>query len=339
MKPTPLLLLLTVLSFTLQCKTSNEAVGDQSESYYTKSAAKSKIDGWISDNLELVAKIQATVFYRTYLFDTTRELNKDSLMGKELSDYSIGTQTHNESSSGTAVVMAESENRVALLTANHIVNYPDTIWHNYQNPPGNRNEIIEAISVKISNNYSAFVGDKYGPADLILQSHKDDLAVLSTQFKVDESLLPGSIQVGDSDKLRWADFIYAIGYPKGTKMITGGIVSKTNRLSADGFSADASFNRGFSGGIVLAINRKTLKPEWVGMLTSATADINYNLIPREMTLEEYAPEIPYTDAVFVKRTKSINYGLTHAVSIKQIRSFLRQNQSTLQENGFNIEDF
>lgn len=339
MKPISLLFTLSILLLTVQCKTSKEVVEDQSQSYYTKTATKSDIDGWISDNLELVAKIQATVFYRTYLFDTTRKLTRDSLADKELSDYSIGTQTHNESSSGTAVVLAESQKKVALLTANHIVNYPDTLWHNYEQSPGNRSEIIEAVSVNIRNSYSAFVGERYGSAELMLESNQDDLAVLSTQFEVESSLLPVSIQAGNSDRLRWADFVYAIGYPKGTKMITGGIVSKTNRLHADGFSTDISFNRGFSGGIVLAVNRKNSTPEWVGMLTSATADITYDVVAREMTLEEYSPDMPYTGPVFVKRKSKINYGMTHAVSIKQIRSFLRNNKTTLQNNGFHVQDF
>ena len=333
------LLISTILLFLFQCKSSNEVSTDQPKSHYKKIASQSGIDTWISDNLDLVVKIQATVFYRTYRFDPTETFTKDSLHQQEIANLAVSIQTQTESSSGTAVVMAKSQHSAALLSANHVVNYPDTIWHSLAQSPEPQNRSIEAISVKVRERFAAFVGSKYGPADLIVQSNKDDLAVLSSQFNVGGSLLPGSIKAGDSDKLDWADFVYAVGFPKGSKMITSGIVSKTNRLMADGFSIDAPFNRGFSGGLVLAINRQTSEPEWVGMLTSATADINYELEPREMILEEYAPELPYTGTIFVKRKSNINYGITHAVSMAQIRTFLNENSSILEDKGFDIEEF
>ena len=219
------------------------------------------------------------------------------------------------------------------------MNYPDTVWHYHNNSSSANNQVVEAVSVKARSNYSIFIGDNFGPADLIISDRRLDLAVLTTRFEMDDTLFEGSIFPGDSDRLEWADFVYAVGYPKGIKMITSGIVSKTERMRGDSFSLDASFNRGFSGGIVLAINSETSMPEWVGMLSSSTSSIEYVLVPEQMNLNDYAPDIPYTDTIYVERKNRIDYGITHAVSINQIRTFLQQNRDSLREFGYGLQQF
>lgn len=329
------------LLFLVSSCASNNITAEQPirSGYYKKDASQTRIGEWSRENMDLVARVQGTVFYRTYQFDPNQQLTKADFSDTGFEDRSLGIITQNESRAGTAVVLSESNGNTALITADHIVNYPDTVWHYYENSPFPNNQIVEAVSVKARSSYSVFIGDNFGPADVIINNRSLDLAVLSTRFEIDEESVRGSISAGDSDQLEWADFVYAIGYPKGVKMITSGIVSKTDRLRGDGFTVDASFNRGFSGGMIVAINSESSLPEWVGMLSSSTSSIEYVLVPEQMNLNDYAPEIPYTDTIYVERKNRINYGITHAVSINQIRIFLQQNRDILREFGYGLQQF
>lgn len=322
------------------CASNKTAQKHIPSSYYKKDASQTRIGEWSRENMDLVARVQGTVFYRTYQFDPNQQqLTREDFADTDFEEHSLGIITQNESRAGTAVVLSESNGNTALLTADHIVNYPDTVWHFHENSPFSNNQIVKAVSVKARSSYSVFIGDNFGPADLIINNRSLDLAVLSTRFEIDDDLITGSVKAGDSDRLEWADFIYAIGYPKGIKMITSGIVSKTDRLHSNGFSTDASFNRGFSGGMILAINSETSMPEWVGMLSSSTSSIEYVLIPEQVNMNDYRPEIPYTDTIYIERKNRINYGITHAVSINQIRIFLEQNRNILSEFGYGLQQF
>jgi S1-C subfamily serine protease len=328
--------LLILISSCASNKTAEQPIRS---SYYKKDASQTRIGEWSRENMDLIARVQGTVFYRTYQFNPDQQLTRRDFADSDFAEHSLGILTQNESRAGTAVVLDESNGNAALLTADHIVNYPDTVWHYHNNLSSLNNQVVEAVSVKARSSYSIFIGDNFGPADIIINDRGLDLAVLSTRFEMDDTLFKGSISPGDSDRLEWADFVYAVGYPKGIKMITSGIVSKTERMRGDSFSLDASFNRGFSGGIVLAINSETSIPEWVGMLSSSTSSIEYVLVPEQMNLNNYTPEIPYKDTIYVERKNRINYGITHAVSINQIRTFLQQNRDILREFGYGLQQF
>jgi len=334
------LLAASILLFLVGNCASNKTAEQQiNSSYYKKDASQTRISEWIDKNLKLVARVQGTVSYRMFQFDPEQQLTEADFAGTDFEDYSLDMITQTESRAGTGVVVAESNSNLALLTADHVVNYPDTVWHYHDNSSLGNNQVLEAVSVKARSSYSIFIGDNFGPVDLIISDKSLDLAVLSTRFEIDEELLTGSISAGDSDRLEWADFVYAVGYPKGVKMITRGIVSKTDRVRGNGFSTDASFNRGFSGGLILAINSKTSMPEWVGMLSSATSDVEYVLTPERLNINEYMPDIPYMESIFVERKSRINYGITHVVSINQIRTFLRDNRKILHEFGYELQQF
>ena len=331
---------IALLFLVSSCASNNKTAEQPIRSgYYKKDASQTRIGEWSRENMDLVARVQGTVFYRTYQFDPNQQLTKTDFSETGFEGRSLGIITQNESRAGTAVVLSESNGNAALLTADHIVNYPDTVWHYSDNSPFSNKQVVEAVSVKARSSYSVFIGDNFGPADVIINNRSLDLAVLSTRFEIDEELVRGSIRAGDSDRLEWADFVYAIGYPKGVKMITSGIVSKTDRIRGNGFSTDASFNRGFSGGMILAINSETSLPEWVGMLSSSTSSIEYVLVPEQINMNDYRPEIPYTDTIYVERKNRINYGITHAVSINQIRIFLERNRDILSEFGYGLQQF
>ncbi|MGF1671259.1 MAG: serine protease [Balneolaceae bacterium] len=337
------LIVLSLLSLFLYSCGGTDQLRDDNDlgtGYYKKQPAGLALNNWINNHFDLVTRIQSSVFYRTYEFNPELNLFQSDLRDTLFEDLAVNITAQNETRAGTAVIFTESNNNLALLTASHIVNHPDTIWHFSQNaqeqigtPP------VDAVSVKIREAHSIFERDTFGPLDLIIADRNLDLAVLATRFDVKSGLTAGTIKTGNSSLLEWADFVYVAGYPKGIKMITSGLVSLTDQRSRGGFSLDASFNRGFSGGIILAANNRTNELEWVGLLTNTTADIEYILTPGFMTDDQYNPEIPYTGAIYIERKNRINYGLSHSVDINQIRNFLRQNRRELGLYGFGIGNF
>ena len=91
---------------------------------------------------------------------------------------------------------------------------------------------------------------------------KNDIAILSKEFSTPPKLhIPVfRYPIGKARELEWGSFIYLIGYPKGYKIITKGIVSDPDRDRQGSFLIDALFNSGLSGGILLAIISKLRRP-------------------------------------------------------------------------------
>jgi hypothetical protein len=128
-----------------------------------------------------------------------------------------------------------------------------------------------------------------------------------------------------------------MGYPKGYLMVTRGIVSQPDRDHEGSFLVDALFNRGFSGGIVLAIKDGVPNFEMVGMASSVSADFEYKLVPpEEVTRHGYDPRIPYDGDVYLEFNRHINYGITFIVSAELIQSFIKDNSDQLNQKGYDL---
>ena len=102
---------------------------------------------------------------------------------------------------------------------------------------------------------------------------------------------------------------------------------------------DANFNRGLSGGIVLAIRDGIPNFELVGMAKSVSASNDYFLQPKQ-TVEEYSydPKIPYRGDSYVRLQSIINYGVTHVISIETIQEFIQNSEDILDDKGYYFYD-
>lgn len=334
--------LLTVIGFlTLSACTTTEMtfVDITDESMYRSHTQSENLTNQISKNFRSVKRIQSTVFYRTYQYDIENPPLESELRGTDFSELAVQTISDNHSSAGTALVLAKTPERVGLLTAAHVVNYPDTVWHHVRGYEGS-NRPVEAISVKENMSYYIFGQEQIGSFELVVSDNYRDLAFLSTRLGtgVNSDIVPLSSRPGDSEKLDWADLVYAMGYPKGYQVVTTGIVSQHLTPRRQGFIIDASFNRGFSGGVVFAIRNDRTELEWVGILTSAAAEVEYLLTPGYIPDEEYDPDIEYTGSIYVQRIPRINYGITHAVGIGEIRDFFNDHQQEIRRKGFFIRE-
>jgi len=123
-------------------------------------------------------------------------------------------------------------------------------------------------------------------------------------------------------------------------MVTKGIVSSPNKDGKGSFLIDAVFNRGFSGGIVLAIRDGVPNFEIVGLVRSVPAEYEYVLKPVPMNQSiEYNPLIPYTGDIYIDQRASLKYGITRVIAIEAIVEYLEDNEDFLAEKGYLLKQF
>ncbi len=282
-----------------------------------------------------VRMLNVMSFYKGYAFDKITNMNLSDLSEDLLNSASQQLSFH-QTSSGTATIIYNNLGRIALLSCAHIVDYPDTIITYYLDEKGNKTNFIETISFKLKqNNYIPELPINE-ELELIISDAKLDLAILSarvSEFEKNEFPIL-NYPVGYSKELEWGSFVYAFGYPLGQKMVTKGIVSNPNMDGKGGFLIDANFNKGFSGGIVLAIRDGVPNFEIVGLVKNLPAEFEYNLRPSEEKIKEgISPLLPYEGEVYVEVEKAIKYGVTKVLPVEWIVEYLKENQEYLSDQN------
>jgi hypothetical protein len=289
--------------------------------------------GELADILESVKMINSIAYYIGYNFSEVSGV-------REISEAALSKANHvfyfNETSAGTATIIYNYGNRLALLTCEHIVTFPDTMITYYENT-----DRIRTVSfLRRQTNYVNGIPDG---SDLeVIISHKiHDLALIGREKESNAYLPVFSYPLGEAKKLEWGSFVYLLGYPKGNKMITRGIVSSPNRNKEDhSFLVDALFNKGFSGGLILAVKDGVPNFELVGIAKSVSADYDLLITPeKHYTRNEMEMNLPYTGDLFVEERSTISYGITNTTSIESIQRFLTANRLRLEELGYDFPYF
>ena len=291
----------------------------------------------ISNSVKMLNYI---VYYKTYLFSENQKVLQSDINNKKIKDKAIDVGYFNETVSGTATIIFYDGVKVGLLTCAHIGNFPDTALTYFEPTAGGKKQNIQQMAIKVREHY--FVNEIPGIADfeVVASDKKRDLALLSKRVLNDpyQRIKPFNYPIGESSDLELGSFVYIIGYPMGHKMITKGIVSNKRDNKSHSFLIDALFNRGFSGGIILAIRDGVPNFELVGMAKSVSAKNQYFLTPDPLDRElEYSPKFPYSGDVYVKRFEDINYGITYTISTDEIIKFLKENETQLLQKGFNFK--
>ena len=290
---------------------------------------------------ESIKMLNYIAYYKAYLFNEDQNiLQSDINNNKKIKDSAIEEVYFNESVSGTATIIFYDGLKVGLLTCAHIGDYPDTVLTYFKSLDGQNKQIIQHMAVKIREHY--FVNEIPGDVDfeVIVSDKERDLAILSKRSLNDPFRRIKSFKypLGESSNLELGSFVYIIGYPMGHKMITKGIVSNTRDNRSDSFLIDALFNRGFSGGIILAIKDGVPNFELVGMAKSVSAKNQYFLAPSPLDGQsEYNPHFSYDGDIHVKNFEGINYGITYTISTDDIIDFFMENESILLQKGFNFD--
>jgi hypothetical protein len=286
-----------------------------------------------------VRKLNSIAYYKSYVFTPNSEVLKSQILKKDYEDNISKEIFYNNSVIGTATVVSYKYRRIALVTCAHIVDFPDTIFNYIVDKSGVRTPFLQSVAFK--ERQRNFVADfpERGELEILAMDKKKDIAILGRKFVTDISFpIPVfNYPFGKGEKLEWGSFVYLMGYPKGYLMVTRGIVSQPDRDHEGSFLVDALFNRGFSGGIVLAIKDGVPNFEMVGMARSVSADFEYKLVPpEEVTRHGYDPRIPYDGDVYLEFNRHINYGITFIVSAELIQSFIKDNSDQLNQKGYDL---
>jgi hypothetical protein len=296
-----------------------------------------------SDQLEEISRsikmLNYIAYYKSYLFSESQRIIQSDLINKKIKDKAVDELYFNESVSGTATVIYYDGVKVGLLTCAHIGDFPDTVLTYFEPPTGEKKQIIQQMAIKLREHYyvNEIPGD--GDFEVVVSDKKRDLVLLTKRAIHDQfqEIRPFKYPIGKSSDLELGSFVYIIGYPMGHKMITKGIVSNTRDDKSDSFLIDALFNRGFSGGIILAIRDGVPNFELVGMAKSVSVKNQYILTPDPQSGKfEYEPNFPYIGDIHVKKFEDINYGITYTISTNEIINFLKENEIQLLQKGFNF---
>lgn len=288
---------------------------------------------------ETVKKLTSIAYYKSYVFSRESRVVMNDIVNDIYTRKVSEEIFYNSSVIGTATVLSYTNKRVILLTCAHVVDFPDTVITYYDIPGEPKHRFIQSVSFKKrQSNYIAEFPEK-GELEILAIDKALDIVLLGKTFYQTPTMqIPVfSYPMGKSRELDWGTFVYLVGYPKGYQMVTKGIVSQPNRDKNGSYIVDALFNRGFSGGIVLAIKDGVPNFELVGIAGSVSADFEYYITPPpDIGQMGYDPRLPYKGDVYIQFQKEINYGITFVISTEEILSFIKDNQSALMEKGYDL---
>ncbi|MCX7876407.1 MAG: serine protease [Melioribacteraceae bacterium] len=289
----------------------------------------------ISNNIRLINSI---AFYTSYVFAEESKITRGQLSNLDFKTKAIQEITFNRTASGTATIISNKNAAVVLLTAAHVVSFEDTIYSYFINKDGTPTNYIQSISVKTKQ--TTYIPDfpDNGEVDIILSDKTLDVALLGRQFLGNHAtnLSPFKFAWGNSSELEWGTFIYVFGFPMNYKMISKGIVSNPNK-DKNTFLIDAVFNRGSSGGIVLAIRDGVPNFELVGLVKSVPAEYQLNVHPLSTVNEiDFNPMIPYKGEIYVEREQVLRTGITKVIGIEAIKDFIIKNKEKILMQGYTI---
>ncbi|MFC2084920.1 serine protease [Bacteroidota bacterium] len=296
-------------------------------------------NSYISEQLEQISRsiklVNSLAFYDKFIFDLDSVITQDKLKGKKIQDIATNTDSFNKSASGTATIIGTSidQKELILLTCAHIIDFPDTIYSFFTDRQGNKLDIIESISLKIrQTNYSDFPGG--GQLETVLIDNDKDVALVSGKIR-DINIFSYPVfkyPLGESSELNWGNFVYTFGFPMHHKMISKALVSIPAQSGLNYFMIDAVVNRGFSGGLVLAIRDGAPNFELVGMISWVPAEKEYILKPKPLVNEQrYQVDAEYDGENYVGVVEGIKYGVTKVLRIETIKQTLKDQRSKLKK--------
>ena len=291
---------------------------------------------------ETVKLINSIAYYKSYVFDEAGKVRRHQLSPEFIKNNAAHLIYFNNSTSGTATIILHKHQRVALLTCAHIVNFPDTLVKYFTMEDGRPGFYIQSVAIKVKQ--TNYVTDlwKIPELDILKMDEANDIAILGTELPATEDIILPVFDypIGSAKKLEWGSFVYLMGFPRGYKLITRGIVSDPNRTKSGMFIVDALFNRGCSGGLVLAVKDGVPNFEFVGIAKSAAAEYEYLIRPTDnFDQSKHDIHFPYTGEIFVDYKANIQYGVTHVVPVEEIQAFFKKNEDYFIENGYDFSSF
>lgn len=310
------------------CATQSVTPAEERAPYASYTGSET-VRGQIKESFNSVKRLQNSVVYRHFVFDRDSLPTKAELEGVDIRRMATDSYIDDHSNAGTAIVMSTGRRGAAILTASHVVTYPDTIWHYHSESMSGINALIEGVSIKQSTSHFIIDEATFIGFEIIANDPRRDLALLveTSSSNENQKMTPLKIEPGSHSTLDWTDLVYAVGYPRGIQMVTSAMVSNYQISPRRSYILDASFNRGFSGGAIFSVKSDGSGLEWVGVLSAAYAEPEYYLAPAEIDEDDLNLSLEYRGAIFIERAARVNYGITYAVGMNEVRDFFREVQS------------
>lgn len=294
-----------------------------------------------SEDLEKIGstiyRINSIAFYQSYVFDDSSRYIISELSDSVIQKKSVKSIVINRTAFGTGTMIYSKGGTIGILTCAHVVNFPDTIITYFAKANGIFTNYVQSISFKTKEKVYVAGLPEGSDVDVVLSNDDIDVALLGKKYgiKYSDSFSPFSYGFGNAKELKWGTFVYLLGYPLNYKMVTRAIVSSPNYDNKGSFLIDASVNRGFSGGIILALRNSVPNFEFVGIVDWVPEENQSILEPAPIGYSRrYSPLVPYKGEIFVKQLSYMQYGIARAISIEQIKEYFAKNILALTDYGF-----
>jgi hypothetical protein len=288
---------------------------------------------------ETIHRVNTTAFYKIFVFPEYENFTIEDLQKIKPSQKAEKEIIADNSASGTAVVVYAENGNVALITCAHTLTFQDTILAFRMNDNGTYSKYLESISIKEKQVIYVAGFPEGSQVDVLAINDESDLALIGKSYGVQKNIFYQSFKypLGNAKEVEWGTFVYLMGYPINFKMITKAIVSSPKKDGDGSFLVDAVINPGFSGGLVLAIRDGVPNFELIGMVQWVPEEEESLIYPQTLkTNFSYNPVVPYDGDLFVRKHKSIRYGITKVIPVENIRKFILSNKTMLNNKGFYI---
>ncbi len=284
-----------------------------------------------------IYRVNSLAFYKAYIFDENSKIKLKDLNDDVIKNQSIKTTYLDKASSGTSTLIYSSNGTVALLTCAHVIDFPDTIVSYFSEKQGTFSDNVQSIAF-MSRRFIYVAGFPEGSEVKEILSDKSlDITIIGNNYnsKFERLFHVFNYPFGKAKDLSWGNFVYVFGFPLNYKMISSAIVSSPNYDRTGSFFIDAVVNRGYSGGLVLAVKNGIPNFELVGIIEWVPEE-NENILepaPVEESIK-YNPLVPYKGDMFVKQQKLLRYGITKVIPMESIVDFLMKNKEFFIKNGY-----
>lgn len=234
---------------------------------------------------------------------------------------------------GGGVVIYRDDRRSVILTCAHLLDAPDTTITYYRDSAGHPTAVPFSRSIKTQSTFRAIDnGDRSKAATVLRINSRYDLGLIMVTSTPPPGT-PTRCPIAYGREADWGDVAFAVGYPRGIKQVTLGIVSHSPYPGT--FAVDVVARAGYSGGPVLIAGADgTL--ELAGILRAVPASpLEYVAPPPTMVAGE-----PMTSSTLEKSTAEeydmIDYGTVYAVGTARIGQFLSESVERLKREGISL---
>lgn len=291
---------------------------------------------------ESVRMVSCIAYYKSWVFPLEAKIRLKDIHDPFFKEKAEKEVYLNQVASGSATVIYYENKKIAMLTCAHVVDFNDTVYTFYRGEDRQQTEFIQSIALKDRQiNYASAIPGARN-LEILALDKENDMAILGQRIESSgvSAITVFDYPIGKAKELEWGAFVYLFGYPAGYRIVTKAIVSNPNRDKYGSFLTDAVFNRGFSGGIVLAIRDGVPNFELVGMMKLVPGRQQYYLTPAKVGESiEFDSTIPFKGDVYAESRTDIIYGVAPAIPAELIVDFLQTNQSKLIGQGYDLRSF